>query len=168
MTISKRNCLFVLNVIVPLVCGLLIYLTKAESTFLSRSLSAVRSLFPVINYPLFIRCFACDFLWTYSLFFCLRLSLGDELKGKHNITVVLLSSVLSVLLELLQLSKLPIGTFDPFDIVAELLAVAVAFLLTWLIERRNRSHEEKNGLNNLHIFFYLPSFTWKGVIYVLW
>lgn len=143
MKIPKRNILYALNVIVPLVLGLWIYLTKAESSYLSRYLSSVRELLPVIDYPLFIRCFACDFLWTYSLFFCLRLSLGDELRGKHNLTVVLITSVVSVFFEMLQLTKFPLGTFDPLDIVAELLAVAVAFLLTGIIEQRSKRYEEK-------------------------
>lgn len=48
MTVSKRNSLFAVNVIVPLVCGLFIFLTKTENIYLSDSLRGVRSVLPVI------------------------------------------------------------------------------------------------------------------------
>jgi hypothetical protein len=70
------------------------------------------------------------------LFFCLRLTLGDALKGKHNWTVVLISSVTAIILETIQLFKIIPGTFDFLDILTELLAVAVAFLITAIIEKR--------------------------------
>lgn len=136
MTIPKRNSLFALNLIIPLICGLFIYLTKAEHSYVASFLSAIRSLLPTIRYPYIIRNFACDFLWSYSLFFCLRLTLGDSLKGKRNLTVITVTSVVAIILESLQLTNAVPGTFDPLDIVTELLAVAVAFLITSLIERR--------------------------------
>lgn len=136
MTIPRRNSLFALNLIIPLICGLFIYLTKAEHSYVASFLSAIRSLLPTIRYPYIIRNFACDFLWSYSLFFCLRLTLGDSLKGKHNLTVITVTSVVAIILESLQLTNAVPGTFDPLDIVTELLAVAVAFLITSLIERR--------------------------------
>ncbi len=136
MTIPKRNSLYILNIIAPLFCGLYIYLTKAESTYLSDFLFGFRSVLPTVSYPYIIRYYACDFLWTYSLFFCLRLTLGDALKGKHNWTVVLISSVTAIILETIQLFKIIPGTFDFLDILTELLAVAVAFLITAIIEKR--------------------------------
>ena len=143
MTIPKRNSLFVLNLIIPLICGLFIYLTKAEHSYVASFLSAIRSLLPTIRYPYLIRNFACDFLWSYSLFFCLRLTLGDSLKGKHNLTVITVTGVVAIILETIQLIKTVPGTFDPLDIVTELLAVAVAFLITTIIERRFKYYEEK-------------------------
>ena len=136
MTVSKRNILFAVNVIVPLICGLFIYLTKEENTFISSSLSGIRSVLPVIRYPVLIHDFAADFLWTYSLLFCLRLALGDEMKGRHNITVILVTSGAAVIIELLQLIDGFPGTFDIFDIVAELIAVAAGSFIMFLIERK--------------------------------
>ena len=143
MTITRRNSLFAVNVIVPLVCGLFIYLTKPEATYVSAFLSRIRLMLPVIRYPLIINHYAADFLWTYSLFFCLRLTLGDALKGKHSITVIVITAVTSVILESLQLLERFPGTFDPWDIVAELSAVAIAFLISVLIEKKCRS--QKSG-----------------------
>ena len=64
--------------------------------------------------------------------------MGDELKGKHNLRIVVITAVFAVILELIQLPLPYFGTFDPLDIVAELLAVAVAFILTNLIERNGK------------------------------
>lgn len=136
MTIPKRNSLFIVNIIVPLFCGLFIYLTKAESTYLSNYLSVIRSVLPTICYPYIIQNYACDYLWTYSLFFCLRLTLGDILKGKHNWKVILLTSVTAIILETIQLIKTVPGTFDFLDILTELIAVVVALLITERIEKK--------------------------------
>ncbi|WP_034449369.1 hypothetical protein [Butyrivibrio sp. AE2032] len=144
MTIPKRNSLLAVNFVVPLVIGLLIYLTKAERTYVSDALSSFRSVLPTISYPELIRSFACDFLWTYSLFFCLRLSLGESLKGQYNLTVITVTGIVAIILEILQLLKGVPGTFDPWDIVTELIAIAVAFLITTIIERRFKYYEEKS------------------------
>ena len=144
MKISGKKIIFAVNVIVPLICGLFIYLTKVESTYISGFLSGIRSMLPVIRYPLLINYFAADFLWTYSLFFCLRLTLGDELKGRHSLTVIILTGVMAVVFELLQLTKRVPGTFEPWDIAVELSAVAIAFLISLLIDRGYKSREQKN------------------------
>ena len=143
MTIPKRNSLFAVNVLFPLICGLFIYLTKAERTYLSDSLSGLCSILPTIRYPQIIGNFACDFLWTYSLFFCLRLTLGDKLKGEYNLTVIAVTCVVAIILETIQLIKTIPGTFDPLDILVELIAIAVAILVTTIIERRFKYYEEK-------------------------
>lgn len=119
MTVSKRNSLFAVNVIVPLVCGLFIFLTKTENIYLSDSLRGVRSVLPVIRYPKIINFFAADFLWTYSLFFCLGITLGDALKGRHSLTVIIFTSVVAVVFEILQLNQRFPGTFDLRDIVVD-------------------------------------------------
>lgn len=143
MTISKKDSLFVVNVVIPLVCGLFIYLTKIESNFLSVSLSGIRSLLPVIRYPVLVNNFAADFLWSYSLFFCLRLVLGDDMKGKYSLKVISLTAVVAVVFESMQMLKHFPGTFDPLDIVVELIAVVSAFLMSVFIERMFKYREEK-------------------------
>ena len=92
MSYIKNNYLYVLNCIIPLFFGLFIYMTIKEETLISRSFSSLRSLMPIIEYPQIIRNFAADFLWAYSMFFCLRLTLGDELSGKYNVIVLLLTA----------------------------------------------------------------------------
>ena len=144
MTFLIRNCLFAVNIIVPLVFGLFIYLTKTERTYISDFLSGLRSALPVIYYPDIIRNYASDFLWTYSMFFCIRLTLGDELKGKHSLTVMVLTGVVAIILESVQLIEVVPGTFDLLDIVAEFIAIAVAYLITLILERRFNYYEKKS------------------------
>lgn len=142
MTGSKRNTLFVVNMIIPLVLGLAIYLTKAERTYISDAVPWFRSMIIPVRYPHLIRAYACDFLWSYSLFFCFRLTLGEELKGKHNIVVVTLAAITSITLESLQLISGFPGKFDWLDIVTELIAILVAYIITTSIEWRVQ-HEEQ-------------------------
>lgn len=146
MTFPKRNVLFAVNIVIPLILGLFIYLTKPSSTYLSYFLSGFRSVLPTIRYPELISSFACDFLWTYSMFFCLRLTLGDALKGKHNLTVISVTGVVAIIFESLQLIKGFPGTFDLLDIVIELIAIAVALFITIIIERRF-IYYEKNSIS---------------------
>ncbi len=117
-------------------------MTKREDTLAAHLLSSLRSLMPVIDYPAPIRNFAADFLWTYSMFFCLRLTLGDDLCGKYNSFVFLLTAIVAVVIECLQLTKVFPGTFDFLDIVIELVAAVAALLISNMIERRNKYHEK--------------------------
>ena len=80
------------------------------------------------------------------MFFCLRLTLGDALKGKHNLTVISVTGVVAIIFESLQLIKGFPGTFDLLDIVIELIAIAVALFITIIIERRFKYYEE-NGFS---------------------
>ena len=143
MSDTKKNYLYILHSVIPLFCGLFIYLTIKEDTFISYALSSLRSLMPVIDYPTIIRNFAADFLWTYSLFFCLRLTLGDDLCGKYNIIVLLLTAVVAVVIECLQLTNVFPGTFDLLDIFTELTAAFCALFISNMIERRTDCYEEK-------------------------
>lgn len=142
MSYTKKTYLYALNSILPLFCGLFIYLTKRDDTLVAHLLSSLRSLMPVIDYPAPIRNFAADFLWTYSMFFCLRLTLGDDLCGKYNSFVFLLTAIVAVVIECLQLTKVFPGTFDFLDIVIELVAAVAALLTSNMIERRNKYHEK--------------------------
>lgn len=140
---SKRNGIIAVNIVIPLVFGVFIYLTKAERTYISDILSAFRSVLPIIIYPEIIRDYACDFLWAYALFFCLSLSLGDKLKGEYNLVVIAMATIVAVSLETIQLNTAIPGTFDPWDIVVELIAIATANLNASIIERRFKSYEEE-------------------------
>ena len=140
---EKKNCLYVINGILPLFCGFFIYMTVRENTYLSFVFSFLRSRMPVIAYPSLIRNYAADFLWTYALFFCLRLTLGDELSGKRNKRVLFLTAAVSVVVECLQLTGIFPGTFDFWDILVELTAALAALMISNRIEQRRKFYEEK-------------------------
>ncbi len=143
MSHTKKNHLYALNSIIPLFCGLFIYMTVKEETLISHSLSSLRLLMPIIEYPYIIRNFAADFLWAYSLFFCLRLTLGNELSGRYNIIALLLTTAVAVIMECIQLPDVFSGTFDLLDIVTESTAAVCALLISNMIERRTDCYEEK-------------------------
>ena len=136
MSCKKKNYFYAVNSILPLTCGLFIYMTIKEDTLVSSYLSSLRFLMPIINYPAVIRNHAADFLWTYSLFFTLRLTLGDNLCGRNNLNVALLTITVAVIMECLQMTEIFHGTFDLLDIVAELLAVVSALLISNAIEHK--------------------------------
>ena len=142
MSACRKKVLLIINIIVPLLIGLFIYVTKEGNTYISDVFSSVRSEFGIICYPLIIRCYACDFLWAYALFFCIRLSLGDSLKGKNNETVLITAGVIAIALELLQLNKRFPGSYDSMDIVVELFAIFIAAVITTIIDRRIKYEKE--------------------------
>ncbi|MBR5938248.1 MAG: hypothetical protein IKZ90_08320 [Clostridiales bacterium] len=117
-------------------------MTKVESTYISGFFSAFHIVNKHINYPPLIRFYACDFLWAYSLFFGIRLSLGDELRGVNSINALLVATIVAIVLELLQIIKRVPGTFDVFDIVVELIAIVIAYICLIFLERRE-NYEEK-------------------------
>ena len=138
MSACRKKMLLIINIIVPLLIGLFIYVTKEGNTYISDVFSSVRSEFGIICYPLIIRCYACDFLW----FFSIRLSLGDSLKGKNNETVLITAGVIAIALELLQLNKRFPGSYDSMDIVVELFAIFFATVITTIIDRRIKYEKE--------------------------
>ena len=125
-----------MNICVPLVIGLLIYVTKTERTFISDFFGITKSVLPVVEYPEFISNHACDCLWAYSLFFGIRLSVGYNPKDKHYLMVVLISLCVAIALEAIQLTNLVNGTFDVLDILFEIVSMAVAYIVMTTAERR--------------------------------
>ena len=84
----------------------------------------------------FLKYWFCDFLWAYALAFCLLLVFE---KTKHKfIYSIIISVILSVSLETLQFFSIISGTFDWWDLLAELTAVVLAVII------KRRISYEKN------------------------
>ena len=74
-----------------------------------------------------IRYYGFDFLWAYALMNSLYFILGCDVRAiKYT---ALLSTVMCVGMEFLQLVSLARGTFDLWDIVVEIMAVVIASLV---------------------------------------
>ena len=58
-------------------------------------------------------------------------------------TSILLTGFIALILETMQIMNAVPGTFDLYDIDVEIIAIAVAFGVMNLIERRFNKHEEK-------------------------
>lgn len=135
----KRIILF-LNIFIPLVLGLLLYLFTKPENYISLFVSQFYS-FPTFNCssPImeFINNWGCDFLWAYSL----SAILFELFKSfKHSwIFSSLISISLGISMELLQYYNVVAGTFDVWDIIVEIIAVIVSILIIKSIFREEKT-----------------------------
>ncbi len=123
---SKRNNLYyVLNILIPLIIGSLIYVFYSPDTYFVRVLNVFidtkQNVFTKI-----LRNYFCDFCWAYSLAFVLSYIYKESLSIK--ISIIAPISV-GTTLEFLQLFGIISGTFDLLDIFAELVACIICYLM---------------------------------------
>lgn len=87
-----------------------------------------------------IRCYLLDALWSYSLTHCLFIIIGNTSNAIKKSIVI--SVLMSVTLELLQLTHIIDGTFDIFDIFVEITAISIASI-TIIILIKGETQNEK-------------------------
>lgn len=130
---KKRQIIInILFIILPLIFGLIIYILSDRDVFISKlifnlipfSFSSLNIRHPVF---LFFRNHMCDFFWAVSLESCIGLILLNC--KKQFLISIIISVVLSVLLELFQLFGIISGTFDIFDLLFETIAIIMAGLI---------------------------------------
>ncbi|MBR2524724.1 MAG: hypothetical protein IKE53_09865 [Clostridiales bacterium] len=119
--------MLVINMLIPLLLGLSIYMTSPSSTYLSEQFSKIGIVFPKIYYPDLISFYACDFCWGYALYSGLEL-FND---GTHK--VILPAMLTAAAVEAAQLIPGFPGTFDVLDILVEMMAVMLAVIITTFI-----------------------------------
>lgn len=140
----RRYTFILINLIVPLMIGLFIYLTSRSRTILYDTFSVVGIRMQEINHPEIVRNYGCDFLWSYSLYW------GVYFWGVFGewSSLVLKASLIvipfSMIMEFSQLVQSFPGTFDVLDIVIEILAVALAVIVSFMYGRRQQAYEEVN------------------------
>ena len=134
----KKNGYYLLNIGVPLVLGFALYVLFRRDTYISRITFQCFSVkIPdtdscsssvVMN---FIRYYACDILWAYSLtFVCYYFSFGNH---RYLFSGIICGSF-EILIEMFQRYQLFPGTFDFFDILAEFITTLVAL---WIIKHKS-------------------------------
>lgn len=133
---SKKNVLFYLiNITIPMILGLLIYLFSSDDTLVSDFFNYFMGLsFPPLNKFImfrFARNYLCDAFWAYALFF----SLCFFCKNKASSFAI--SAVSCIAFEFLQKLGVVSGTFDILDILFELIAVIASASIIHLFTRRN-------------------------------
>ena len=137
---------FILNCIVPVLFGAIIYLLFRENTLFS---GFVRRFVPFPKVPtnalpnkigLFIRYYLADMAWAYALTF----AIGAIFEGDKR--QILLSGTISIgfeaLIEGFQKTKWIPGTFDWKDIAFEAVTSIVALIIIKHIKRED--HHEKD------------------------
>lgn len=125
----KRNKYLVLNAAIPIAIGAILYYLFDPTVYFVQWIDEVTGVGCHINiqsnsFISIIRNHIFDAVWSYSLVFVLF----GFIKLKNRILVSVLSAfTLGILLEVLQL-VFP-GTFDVFDIIAELISAVLAGIL---------------------------------------
>ncbi len=130
---NKTVIIRLLLAFVSLVAGLLIYLATRSGTYVNAmfdSLITVPDIAPDTVFNTVIYNWGADFLWVVS--FALALSCFVE----KPITAAGIVFGLGLLFEFFQLFGITTGTFDIFDIVAELLGAMVVFVGVSLWEKK--------------------------------
>ena len=120
------------GLMIPLILGVLVYITSGHRTYLSEFIHNSGLIFRTIDYPDFFRNYACDFLWGYALFSGLYLINGGY---KDAGRIVITSIIVIIVLEGIQVFPGIPGVFDPSDILIETSAVLTAMFITSITGR---------------------------------
>ncbi len=130
---NRSSLFYALHVLLPLLLGFLLYV------LLRPEVMAVRVVFSLLPFDLpqppqwpdaaspvirLLRCHAADFLWGYALAMAL-FWVGDRY-GHPPGKSIGLSIFADLLMELLQLTPLLSGVFDPWDIFTQILGTGIA------------------------------------------
>lgn len=132
----KKFC--ILNIILPLVIGTIVYLYLKPSAPISQLIYYLLHISPpVLNIKptgihRFIQYYLCDILWSYSLTFALSLYLGKD----RLLLAYAIAASFSTLVEVLQLLPQVLGSFDIFDIIVQLIACTISIHIITFHERR--------------------------------
>lgn len=126
----------VLNIGIPLLLGLTIYVFLTDDTYISQLFRMCiwdgRGLL-VHPDPHIMRLFRnhlCDMCWSYSMVFCVVWILGD--RPFKLFTGVSVCALFSVLMEALQLSHAFPGTFDVADVILEVVSCLMAGMIIYI------------------------------------
>ena len=129
----KNIKLCILNVILPLLAGFIYYYLFCPDVILIKKIDSILKVKYHIqiantNFMVrFARFYLLDALWAYALTHCLFIVLGNTLTALKESFVI--SVVMSVTMELLQLFNMVVGTFDICDIFVEIAAVFIASII---------------------------------------
>ncbi len=144
--VKQRRFFYWLNICIPLLVGLILYLSFRKDAFISvfwgKYLPLPAPLFKSLPewLSLFLRNYASDILWAYSLGFAIQLVLGRSKRSRLHTLVVCLC--FEVILEVLQRFGVIRGTFDYLDILLEACSICLALLVIKVFEE---AQNEKNN-----------------------
>ena len=127
---SKQRFFYLLNIVVPLTIGFIVYLLFRKDTFISQFIRRYLHFnFQTIQFNAewlnrFFRNFAADYLWAYALAFSVAFVLAEE--KNQRILSLIICCFFTLLIEFGQKIGVIHGTFDIIDILIELVAISVA------------------------------------------
>ena len=146
---------YILNILLPLLAGLSVYILLRPDSYVSLILSGSLHL----TYPdapsemshdilLLLNNFGPDIFWSYSLVFAVHAALHDL--RRPLLFTLSTSAIVITLVESLQGFGILSGVFDPLDLVLEMAAAITAALILAFFSRKNRrnTHEKENSNHN--------------------
>ena len=147
---ESRDKFIILNIVLPIVVGGIIYYFLSPQVFFVKGINEFlgvtqRQTVVLINnvFFRFVRNYFMDFLWAYSLTFAIFFTWGNNAADIKKIVVV--AFLFSTLMESLQLMPKMNGTFDVLDIVIEFLAELIAAVII-KTQKGERIYEKKTVL----------------------
>ncbi len=122
--------LCVINSIISLFAGLLIYILFRKNTYINRMIEIDFQFndHVIIDY---MRFYFVDALWAYSLVFSLSIIINEKISG-------IIVAIFSIGWEICQKTSIVAGTFDFLDIVMYLLASTIAVMIIYKFKRRHK------------------------------
>lgn len=134
MNIGKISFIVILNFLVPIALGSIIYYLFSPDVLFVQKIDEVFGgglhLYRIAEGNTAFRIFRNyfpDMLWAYALIFALFFVSGNKTAEISKIFLIAFS--FSAVMELLQMAPLVKGTFDMFDIVAEFIAEIFAVFI---------------------------------------
>lgn len=133
MKCSKKARLYAAHVIVPLLLGFGIYVHSTGSTYITETLDFALPEFLTsppkrdVGSSFLLRVFRfyfCDAAWAYSLTFSTAPFIGTT--KSRILRAIILCACFCIFLELMQRNPGFTGTFDPLDIIAEVISCFIA------------------------------------------
>ncbi len=140
---SENRGFYFYNSIIPIFAGALIYILFRKDTYVSLFTAHFVSIpaFSTAGFPvwlkLFLRGYAADILWSYSLAFSLMWLFKDEGKQRGRSKTLIVCSFFICFMEWLQKTGLFHGTFDWWDICLEIVSVIYALSVIRKVEEKN-------------------------------
>lgn len=136
----KTKVVFVLNCIVPLTIGAIVYYLFSPEVIFVKQVDEIIGCRMHLNLLFHdnivlqaIRFYVLDMLWAYALVFAIEFIIGNNTANLK--TVFGVAFLFSTTMEILQLTTLAKGTFDVWDIICEFVAEVIAvFIIKYTLE----------------------------------
>ena len=149
MYTRKTRIHLLYNIIIPILIGTVIYCFTSPDVFFVKAASTFFKLYDRIivsdfgNLLIrFVRNYIPDMAWGYALVFSLYAIAGDQTE-KGLYILALIAIVFSVAIEIFQITPIMRGTFDRWDVAAELLTEVTAVFIIKKKFLREVQHEKK-------------------------
>ena len=147
---TKKLDFLIINAFMPIVLGGLVYYLISPDVIFVRKIDAFlgwdrhsNNIMASSMMMKFVRNYMLDMMWAYALVFTLFFIMGN--KTAELLKILMIATVFSAGIEILQLTSVVRGTFDILDIIAEFFAeIAAGFIIKYNFHKEEKRRYEKN------------------------